>query len=312
MQERCRHFASLPAFLRAARDVVRRKRLCEPIPPTARLLGFAFASFASASCAAFFLQACVVFGCNAGLFGGRSNKEVSGRHKTLVTPAGWAFSIWGVIYLGELAAVGFIWLTPAAHVFADFSAPWLVGNALQALWALAFAQELLGASALLLTGIAAAMCRCALVLTSGDADDFGRAVVALPVALHAGWVCAAALVGWNVAGVARGMSSSSQIALAFFSLHAALALALGSLAAPLWGAQGPGPRAVFALAIAWALFAISKEVDAPGAIASEGPVRRALARTAGLSAALVVGASLCLGVLTACDASPQPLPDAPT
>lgn len=40
---------------------------------------------------------------NAGVFGGKTNAEISDKYHTLITPAGYAFSIWGLIFLGLLA-----------------------------------------------------------------------------------------------------------------------------------------------------------------------------------------------------------------
>ncbi len=40
---------------------------------------------------------------NTGAFGGQTNKVVSDKYHTLITPAGYAFSIWGIIFLGLLA-----------------------------------------------------------------------------------------------------------------------------------------------------------------------------------------------------------------
>lgn len=40
---------------------------------------------------------------NAGVFGGQTNGQVSDKYHTLITPAGYAFSIWGLIFLGLLA-----------------------------------------------------------------------------------------------------------------------------------------------------------------------------------------------------------------
>ncbi|WP_317046735.1 TspO/MBR family protein [Spirosoma pollinicola] len=40
---------------------------------------------------------------NVGAFGGQTNKVISDKYHTLITPAGYAFSIWGIIFLGLLA-----------------------------------------------------------------------------------------------------------------------------------------------------------------------------------------------------------------
>ncbi|MBD2699756.1 tryptophan-rich sensory protein [Spirosoma sp. BT702] len=40
---------------------------------------------------------------NAGVFGSKTNGDISDKYHTLITPAGYAFSIWGLIFLGLLA-----------------------------------------------------------------------------------------------------------------------------------------------------------------------------------------------------------------
>lgn len=47
----------------------------------------------------FLLQALVVNASNAGLLGGSTNLDIAKRYPTLVSPAGWAFAIWSIIYL---------------------------------------------------------------------------------------------------------------------------------------------------------------------------------------------------------------------
>ncbi|KAG8470364.1 hypothetical protein KFE25_008785 [Diacronema lutheri] len=291
---KCRSLRCLSpvALLRAMRDAVRRRRCSEPPPPTAHLLGFGFTAYAGADAGAFLAQTFVVFAANAGLFGGKPNKQISAEYKTLVTPAGWAFSIWPLIYLCELAAVAFINLAPASNRLAAFSAPWLAANALQALWALAFAHERLFLAACLLTGIALALCDAVRVLAAGGVDGFERLLVLLPVTLHAGWVCAAALVGWNVALVAQSAPAGLQVSFAFLTLHAALGLALGSLCVPLGAGASSVAPAPFALAIAWALAAIGFEADRQEDIRLAWPLRRALYHTATASSAVIVCATV--------------------
>ena len=52
--------------------------------------------------AAFGVNTAVTFGLGTrGLLGARTNKAVSAEFPTLCTPAGWAFAIWGPIFLLE-------------------------------------------------------------------------------------------------------------------------------------------------------------------------------------------------------------------
>lgn len=285
----CRRFGCLrpSGLLRLMRDVVRRKRCSERLPPTAHLLGFSSTHFATINACVFLIQTAVVFGSNAGLFGGLTNKEISDKHKSLATPAGWAFAIWGIIYTSELLAVLYMCTAPSSELVAAASPYWFVGNALQAAWAIAFAREQISLAAVLLTGIAIAMVQCERALASGDSADplttFGRAIVTWPIGLHAGWVCAAAVVSWNVAAVARKAPFSVQISLAFASLYGALALALALLYTSL-GANFPP---TVALAISWALYAIGQEVKRSGDARVVEPLRQALYDTSTGAAALV-------------------------
>ena len=69
-------------------------------------------SAASAYVAAFGIQTLLVFAGNSRFFGllkegsgWRTNVEMSVLYASFVTPANWAFAIWGVIYTWELTAV---------------------------------------------------------------------------------------------------------------------------------------------------------------------------------------------------------------
>jgi hypothetical protein len=274
------------------RDVVRRKRCSERLPPTAQLFGFSSTQFAAINALVFLVQTVVVFGSNARLFGGRTNKEISEQHKSLATPAGWAFSIWAFIYLGEFIALAYICAAPSSELVAAASPAWVVGNVLQAAWAIAFAREQISLAAILLTGIAVAIVQCERALANGESSEqlttLGHAVLTWPIGLHAGWVCAAAIVSWNVAAVARRASLPTQISLAFASLYVALALALVLLCTPL-GANFPP---TVNLAISWGLFAIGQEVTRAGDARVIEPVRHALSHTATTAAALVAIATV--------------------
>ncbi len=52
---------------------------------------------------------------NTGMFNGKTVGEVSDRLETLFAPAGYAFSIWGVIYILLIMFVGFQWFTWMKH-----------------------------------------------------------------------------------------------------------------------------------------------------------------------------------------------------
>ncbi len=80
---------------------------------------------------------------NTGLFGGQTNGDVSRKYHTLVTPAGYAFAIWGLIFLGLLAFAVYQAL-PSQRTNSRFRAIgwWVILNAFcNAIWSPLFNTE---------------------------------------------------------------------------------------------------------------------------------------------------------------------------
>lgn len=89
---------------------------------------------------------------NAGTFGGRTNSDISDKYHTLITPAGYAFSIWGLIFLGLLAFAVYQAL-PAQRANPRFRAIgwWVVLNAFcNAIWSPLFNNEQIGVALLVI------------------------------------------------------------------------------------------------------------------------------------------------------------------
>merc|ERR1711871_690977 len=91
----------------------------------------------------------------ASLFGGKTNSEVSKEYRSIVTPAGWAFSIWSVIFVGELIFT--IWQTCPGQrdspILKKLGYWWVATNVLQSAWTFAFAYENMWLAAVILSGI---------------------------------------------------------------------------------------------------------------------------------------------------------------
>ena len=83
---------------------------------------------------------------NARAFGGLTNKEISDKYHTLITPAGYAFAIWGLIFLGLLAFAIYQAL-PSQRTNPRFRAVgWLVvlNTLCNAIWSPLFNNERIG------------------------------------------------------------------------------------------------------------------------------------------------------------------------
>jgi len=143
-----------------------------------------------------------------------------------VQPAGWAFAIWGLIYLWLLAGAGFGLF--ARHDSADWAAMrWpLIGSlVLGAAW-LGVAQT----APVSATGLIWAMLALALwsLARTGEQDRLWQRS---PVALYAGWLTAAACVGSGIVLAGYGLATPQTAALIFLALALALAVTV-ALALP--------------------------------------------------------------------------------
>jgi len=168
---------------------------------------------------------------NARKFNGQSMGEVSAKYSTLLTPAGYAFSIWGLIYLSLVIYA--VWqLLPAQrnNPLPDAVAKSLaLANVASAAWVVIFAHEQILLSVLTMLVLLAAT-----AYTYGTARDMVRAQnvaprwVSIPFALLLGWVCVATVLnvslGLHVAGI--GVSGSTPENLAFLMLGVLIVLIL--------------------------------------------------------------------------------------
>jgi hypothetical protein len=184
--------------------------------------------------------------------------ELERRKRTLVAPAGWAFAIWGPIFLGELVfCASHLFIpesSPVADVVKRASGGFIMSQLFQTLWTAAFRPRYKGkyvfVSGSLLTGIAFLLSRshAAIVadLSLYNAQDYW--LYFFPMTLHFGWTTAASLVNWNASIASKEGASSMLLAvLGHVSVVVATVAGVGitlSRGAP-----------VFGLVIAWALSA---------------------------------------------------------
>ncbi|MDP5307760.1 tryptophan-rich sensory protein [Paracoccus spongiarum] len=141
-----------------------------------------------------------------------------------VQPAGWAFSIWGVIYLWLLASAGFGLLRRAQD--ADWTParlPLLGSLAIGAFW-----LEVAGRAPVWATAMILAMLLLA-VLAFLRAPRRDRAWLELPLGLYAGWLTAASGVSAGIVAAGFGILTAQVAAIAALMAILAVALAVQRL-----------------------------------------------------------------------------------
>lgn len=192
--------------------------------------------------------------------------EQDKRGKTYIAPAGWAFAIWGPIYLGEIlftACVLFMKLDGKAGETVKEMLPfWTSAHLFQSLWCGVFrpqfhtlsAQETLGpfvpVLALALTAIS--LCKASMVISSKRPGlTYAENALFIPIAMHFGWVTAATLV--NLSGAATSYESIGSDQNLYMLGYASVVFANFASLAVAWKLK----NMTFSLVIAWALFAVS-------------------------------------------------------
>jgi len=155
-----------------------------------------------------------------GVLGGRTQSEVSDSYATPITPAGYAFSIWGVIYLFQAALFLVYQFLPCVNKGMVFSriAFWHVGLCVGNIaWIFAFAYEQLVLQCVIIWGMLASLATIyiRLYVHGGLSTDGIRAsrtwmeywLVYVPWALYTSWLVGACIISTFIAcGSARADS----------------------------------------------------------------------------------------------------------
>lgn len=166
---------------------------------------------------------------NSGTFG-PDNGTMSDRYPTLLVAAGYAFAIWGLIFLLDLAYAAWQ-LTGQRKQDPTLShiAPWAAaGFALTTIWMPLFAMSQFWLCLLVIFGAAFCLIRCAMILSHDRTPQEGQWMWAwLPLSLHAGWLSLAAFLNLAQVIVAYKLASTTDMlpwSLVIFGLAALMLL----------------------------------------------------------------------------------------
>ncbi len=181
---------------------------------------------------------------------GVTTGEVSAKYPTLITPAPYAFAIWGVIYLGLAAFC--LWQAGCfgggGRGWASAVLPWFPLSCLcNAAWLVLWHYERLGWAVVVLAALL--VCLIALWPRLSAARGRDRWLVFVPFGLYLGWASVATIVGVAAWLTSLGWQGGPLLPAGWAALMALVAGGL-SLAA-LWRGNWP-----FSVAVCWALGAI--------------------------------------------------------
>ena len=160
---------------------------------------------------------------------GPTNGAISDRYPTLIVAAGYAFAIWGLIFLWDVVFGAWqAFSKRAAGAALAGARPWAAGGfALTAAWMPVFSQQLFWLALLIIWGALACLLVAALKLSNDAAPVPGQTWLAwAPVSLHAGWLALAAFLNTAQVIVAYGLLSTTNMLPWTLVLFAAAAVLL--------------------------------------------------------------------------------------
>lgn len=193
--------------------------------------------------------------------GGETTGAISAAYPTLITPAGYAFSIWGVIYLG-LVAFSVEAVLPRLRGYGRWPAIralYLLSGLLNSLWIVLWHHRLLVASALVIAMLLASLLAIYRLLDGLRAPEgsatrkhvLARWLVLAPFSLYASWVTLATLIQMAVTLTSLGFDGGPLSPVAWAVILLTVAAVLGFVVAV------PRRDALWLAVGAWALMAIA-------------------------------------------------------
>lgn len=174
----------------------------------------------SFSLISYFIMALVNYLGATGVINGLSQKEVSLKYPTLITPAGFTFSIWGIIYFLILLTflIAFIKKNdPRTKEFIDNISPlFILSSFFNILWIILFSYEKIGASVIVILALLISL----MLILDKIKKNRKNIIYLLPTlsfSVYAGWLFIASIVNvaallvkikWSAMGIDPGLWSA--------------------------------------------------------------------------------------------------------
>ena len=201
---------------------------------------------------------------NAVPLNGQTMTEISAKYESLFTPAGFTFSIWGVIYLFLLIFV--IWQALPAQrsnvKVARISTYFKINCLANALWIVVWHYDLLAVSlvVMILILVTLVLIYNTLVNEVDTAAFVEHLVLYLPFSLYTGWITVATLANASVLQTGNAWDDLLLTSVQWTFAKLALAGAIGTTIIVKY--RDP----MFAVAVAWAAFGIATKQAATPAV----------------------------------------------
>lgn len=240
--------------------------------------------------AAFLLVVAVNGMANAVPIGGRTTGQISAQYPTLFTPAGFTFSIWGLIYAALLAFTIYQALPSQRNneLLAGVGTIWKINCLFNAAWVFVWHFDFVLPSLLLMFGMLATLVLIYFQLNPGlaKATPMQKACLYFPFSLYLGWITVATIANISVAQNGLGLENVLLTEVSWTWIKLALAGAIGATVISMRA------DSVFILVIAWAALGIANKQAATPEIAGAAATMALLALMLALVSAIRSGVML--------------------
>lgn len=201
---------------------------------------------------------------NALPINGQTMPEISAKYPSLFTPAGFTFSIWGVIYLALLLFVVYQALPSQRdnQTIAGISRLFQLNCVANASWIVAWHYDLLAVSLLIMLILLVTLILIyrALLDEVRNASIAQRLLLHFPFSLYTAWIVVATIANLSIVQTGNGWDNMGLTAVSWTLLKLALAGAIAATVVLRYG------DVVFVLVIAWAAYGISVMQSATPAV----------------------------------------------
>jgi hypothetical protein len=168
---------------------------------------------------AFIITIVINYLSNTGVFAGNTMKTISDKYHNYFTPAGYAFSIWGLIYIGLLAFV----IYTGRGLFRKTEDEWpvltigwwfVISCLANSLWVVSWLYDYIGLSVVLMIVLLLSLIKI-ILNTRMELDDLSLKKIAFvwwPFSLYSGWITVALIadvsayltkIKWNGFGISE-------------------------------------------------------------------------------------------------------------
>ncbi len=185
----------------------------------------------------------------AGFVNGVTPGEISDKYPTVVTPAGYAFSIWTAIYIGLIAFSIYQLLPSNLSRFRSIRSLYLFSCLLNCVWIYFWHHDQIAISLAVILALLTTLLL--IVVRLHEEGGSGALFTKVPFGIYAGWVTAASLVNFvillNYLGVELNRGTWSAVGVALIAIAGAVAIVVRLRV----------KNYFFPLSVAWAATAIA-------------------------------------------------------